>query len=95
MSYSVIDALANPIRIQLILCLSNKEKTVQELINKCQLSQSSVSQHLMKLKDAKLVKDRKEGRFVYYSIIHTSSIKLAKDMQELEKQAQHAHQGES
>ncbi len=86
MSYSVIDALANPVRIQLILCLANKEKTVQELIDKCTLSQSAVSQHLMKLKEAKLVKDRKEGRFVYYSITHASVLKLAKDIQQLDKE---------
>lgn len=92
MTYSVIDAIANPIRLQLILCLGNKEKTVQELIDKCTLSQSAVSQHLMKLKQAKLVKDRKEGRFAYYSVTHTSSIKIAKDMQELAKKVKQAPQ---
>mgnify|MGYP003425995824 CR=1 FL=1 len=88
MTYSVIDALANPIRIQLILCLEKNEKTVQELISNCSLSQSAVSQHLMKLKDAKLVKDRKEGRFVYYSITHLSSVKIAKNMQKLIREVQ-------
>lgn len=88
MSYSVIDALANPIRIQLILCIGTKEKTVQQLVSKCSLSQSAISQHLMKLKSAKLVKDRKDGRFVYYSIVHLSSIKIAKNMQKLIREVQ-------
>lgn len=68
MEEKLIKALCNPIRLKLIQCISKKEKTVGELISNCGLSQSAVSQHLMKLKKAGLVKDNKEGREVKYSL---------------------------
>lgn len=64
----LISALCNPVRLKIIKCISEKEKTVGELIKTCNLSQSAVSQHLTKLKKAGLVKDSKIGREVFYSI---------------------------
>jgi len=64
----IIKALCNPVRLKIIQCISKKEKTVSELISNCSLSQSAVSQHLTKLKNAGLVKDSKNGREVFYSI---------------------------
>ncbi len=68
MNQEAVKALCNPVRLKIIQCISKKEKTVSELINKCSLSQSAVSQHLTKLKNAGLVKDSKNGREVFYSI---------------------------
>lgn len=68
MNENKIKALCNPVRLKIIKCISEKEKTVGELIDTCGLSQSAVSQHLIKLKGAGLVKDRKVGREVFYSI---------------------------
>lgn len=64
----IIKALCNPIRLKLIKCIATKDKTVSELIQNCGLAQSAVSQHLIKLKKAGLVKDTKNGREVYYSL---------------------------
>jgi len=68
MKENIVKALCNPARLQILKCISKKEKTVAELIKTCGLSQSSVSQHLIKLKKAGLVKDRREGRKIYYSL---------------------------
>jgi ArsR family transcriptional regulator len=68
MEQIIIKALCNPVRLKLIKCISTKEKTVSELIQNCGLSQSAVSQHLNKLKEAGLIKDAKSGREVYYSL---------------------------
>lgn len=68
MNQEIIKALCNPVRLKIIQCISKKEKTVSELISNCSLSQSAVSQHLTKLKNAGLVKDSKNGREVFYSI---------------------------
>lgn len=64
----VLAVLANKTRLKILKCLKGKEKSVTELVNICNLSQSALSQHLMKLRSVGLVKDKKEGRIIYYSL---------------------------
>jgi DNA-binding transcriptional ArsR family regulator len=78
MEYLAIDALSNPVRIKLLCCLSKKSKNVAELITNCGLAQSAVSQHLIKLKKADLVKTRRHGKFIYYSLKGTRTGEVAK-----------------
>lgn len=77
MEYSAISALSNPVRIKLLCCLSKSSKNVAELMENCGLAQSAVSQHLIKLKKVGLVKDRKQGKFVYYSLTDRKTAKVA------------------
>jgi len=72
----VLNAIANPVRLKLLYCLSRERKNVLQLIEKCGLSQSAVSQHLLKLKGAGLVKDEREGKFVYYSLVNPGTVLL-------------------
>jgi DNA-binding transcriptional ArsR family regulator len=74
----IIKTLGNPIRLNLISCLSKKSKTVTQMIESCGLSQSAVSQHLTKLRSAGLVKDTKKGREVYYSLTSKKLANIAK-----------------
>lgn len=76
----IFSAFANEIRLKILACLDKNEKTVSELIKICGLSQSAVSQHLMKLKSLKLLKERKEGRFIYYSLTQPSLARLSKEL---------------
>lgn len=62
---SFCTAYGNPERVRLVHCLA-REMTVSELLNKCSLSQSALSQHLAVLRSAGIVAVRKEGRHVYY-----------------------------
>lgn len=73
----VLSAFSNPARIKLLCCLSKNKKNVLELTKVCKLSQSSVSQHLSKLKNAGLVKETKQGRFVYYALGDKKTGKVA------------------
>lgn len=77
MEYSVLNALSNSIRLKLLCCLAKDKKNVQELIDTCGLAQSAVSQHLKKLKKAGLVKDTKEGKYVYYSLTNSNVLRIA------------------
>ncbi len=76
----IFSAFANEIRLKILSCLEKKEKTVSELIKICGLSQSAVSQHLAKLKSVKLIKERREGRFIYYSLTQPNLVKLSKEL---------------
>jgi len=77
MEYSAISALSNSVRIKLLCCLSKSSKNVAELMESCGLAQSAVSQHLIKLKKAGLVKDKKQGKFVYYSLTDKKTAQVA------------------
>lgn len=67
-------------RLRLLMALEQKEQCVSELSAICEMSLSAVSHQLKALRSAKLVKSRKEGKAVYYSLddehIH-SVIKVA------------------
>ncbi len=56
------------VRLKLLTCLKDKSKNVSQLIKTCHLSQSAISQHLIKLKSLKLVKSQKIGKQVYYQL---------------------------
>ena len=60
--------LADPTRVRLLSLLGGEELTVAELVRITRLSQSRVSTHLGKLRDAGLVRDRPAGAATYYSI---------------------------
>jgi len=82
---NIIKALCNETRLKIILCLSQKSKTVTEIISNCELSQSAVSQHLVKLKKAGLVSDQKIGREVFYSINNQDLPKISNLLLNLSK----------
>lgn len=61
-------ALADETRLDILDRLKEGERCVCELTDALQTGQSRLSFHLKVLKDAGLIHDRPEGRWVYYSI---------------------------
>jgi ArsR family transcriptional regulator len=61
-------ALADETRVQIVEMLSHKERCVCELEQVLDVAQSKLSFHLKVLKDAGLLADRKEGRWMYYNL---------------------------
>lgn len=55
-------------RIRLLCLLLQKELCVSELTEKLEMTQSAVSHQLRVLRQSNLVKYRKEGKVVYYSL---------------------------
>jgi DNA-binding transcriptional ArsR family regulator len=64
----VFHALADPSRRAIFKSLTRGEAAVKDLTARFDISQPAVSQHLAMLKGAGLVKDRREGRLVYYRV---------------------------
>ena len=60
--------LADPTRIQLLWALAHGELSVTDLVERVKKPQPTVSQHLAKLRMARLVTVRREGTQVYYSL---------------------------
>jgi ArsR family transcriptional regulator len=61
-------ALSDETRLQLIELLRDGEQCVCDLTDALDAAQSRLSFHLKTLKDAGLVTDRKQGRWVYYAL---------------------------
>ncbi len=55
-------------RVKILYALFERELCVQEIADLLGLSQSSVSHQLRILKDSKLVRFRREGKSIYYSL---------------------------
>ena len=64
----IFQALADPSRRAIFASLTRGEAAVKDLTARFDISQPAVSQHLGTLKDAGLVKARREGRNVYYRV---------------------------
>ena len=64
----VFQVLADPSRRAIFESLTRGEAAVKDLTARFDISQPAVSQHLAALKDAGLVKGRKDGRSVYYRV---------------------------
>jgi DNA-binding transcriptional ArsR family regulator len=65
---AIFRALADPSRRAIFERLTRGEAAVKDLTARFDISQPAVSQHLAALRDAGLVRARREGRLVYYEV---------------------------
>jgi DNA-binding transcriptional ArsR family regulator len=64
----VFRMLADPTRVQVLWALADQELSVNELAEKVGKPAPSVSQHLAKLRMARLVRPRRAGTTIFYSL---------------------------
>ena len=64
----IFKALSDPTRVRIISALSQNELCVHELAACLGMSQSATSHQLHTLREMRLVRSRKEGRHVYYTL---------------------------
>lgn len=64
----IFKALANPVRLEIIDFLASGEKCVCEIAEELHYEQPHISKSLLKLKEAGLISQRKEGLNVYYTL---------------------------
>ena len=60
--------LANPIRLAILHTLRDGEKSVNELTEILGISQSNLSQHLALMRQKGILKTRKQGTSIFYSV---------------------------
>ena len=70
-------------RLDILRAIDKKERSVTEIINMTELSQTLVSFHLRALREARMVTTRRQGPFVYYSIVSHGMIDLLWDFYSL------------
>ncbi len=61
-------ALADPIRREILNMLKAGRMSAGDITDRFDVTGASVSRHLSVLKDADLIRDTREGKFIYYEL---------------------------
>lgn len=64
----ILKAMANPVRVLIVNGLTGGDRCVRELNRLARINQSNVSRHLMILKKAGIISDRRDGMRVLYHL---------------------------
>ena len=71
-----LKVIAHPGRLKVLCCLIDREVPVAEIEAAVGASQSATSQHLTRLKEEGIVKSRRDGRRVFYSIADPAVLEI-------------------
>lgn len=63
-----LKALADPIRREILNLLKSGSLSAGEIVDHFPVTGASISRHLSVLKDADLIRDRRDGKFIYYEL---------------------------
>lgn len=63
-----LKALADPIRREILNLLKKNRMAAGEIADHFPVTDASISRHLSVLKDADLIRDTREGKFIFYEI---------------------------
>lgn len=76
----ILSLFSDPTRIRLAILLDGHELSVAEITQITELPQSRVSTHLGKLKDAGVLRDRRQGASAFYALNHAGMPPLARQV---------------
>lgn len=65
---NTLRALADPIRREILNLLKEGRMSAGEIAEHFQVTGASISRHLSVLKDADLIRDAREGKFIFYEL---------------------------
>lgn len=79
LAVEVFTMLADATRVRLVLALRDGEQSVNSLAERVSKSPTAVSQHLAKLRMARMVSTRQDGNRVFYRLVDDHASKLVQD----------------
>ncbi|MBE6988185.1 MAG: winged helix-turn-helix transcriptional regulator [Ruminococcaceae bacterium] len=65
---NTLKALADPIRREILNMLKKGRMSAGEISSNFEVTDASISRHLSVLKDADLIRDTREGKFIFYDL---------------------------
>ena len=65
---NTLKALSDPIRREILNLLKSGRKSAGEISDHFDVTGASVSRHLSVLKEADLIRDKREGKYIYYEL---------------------------
>ena len=63
-----LKALADPTRREILNMLKRRSLSAGAIAEQFEMSAPAISKHLNILKDADLIRDRREGKYIYYEL---------------------------
>ena len=79
LAVEIFSMLADATRVRIVLALHDGELSVNNLADIVEKSPASVSQHLAKLRLARIVTTRQDGTHVYYRLANEHASRLVTD----------------
>ncbi len=79
----LVKAMANPHRLEIIDLLGQAERSVEDIAKETGMSVANASQHLQVLKQSNLVRVKRNGNFILYSLANDSVYKSWRDLREI------------
>ena len=65
---NTMKALADPTRREILELLKNGKLSAGEIGEKFDITAAAISRHLSVLKEADLIRDERQGKFIYYEL---------------------------
>ncbi len=65
---NTLKALGDPIRREILSMLKKGRLSAGEIVEKFPVSGAAVSRHLSVLKEADLIRDQRDGKYIYYEL---------------------------
>ena len=65
---NTLKALSDPIRREILNLLKKGRMSAGDIVDHFDVTGASISRHLSVLKDADLIRDKREGKYIYYEI---------------------------
>lgn len=65
---STLKALSDPIRREILNLLKGGRMAAGEISEKFNITAAAISRHLSILKDADLIRDQREGKYIFYEL---------------------------
>ncbi len=77
---------ASPRRLEILDILRDKELTVTDILEKIKISKTNLSQHLAIMKDRGILKSKRVGQHIYYSVANQKVIQAYDLMRDVLKE---------
>ena len=65
---NTLRALSDPIRREILNLLKSGRMSAGDIVDRFDVTGASISRHLSVLKDADLIRDKREGKYIYYEL---------------------------
>ena len=63
-----LKALSDPIRREILNLLKGRRMSAGDIVDHFAVTGASISRHLSVLKEADLIRDKREGKYIYYEL---------------------------
>ena len=65
---NTLKAISDPVRREILNILKEGKMAAGDIVDHFDITGAAISRHLSILKDAELIRDRREGKYIYYEL---------------------------